>query len=149
MNGETGAIVDELRFADWPLAAKLTTWGIALHMGILFGWVSQLVLLLLAIALVVLIVRGYQMWWQRRPKRGGAVAVGRPPARGALRRVPVAGAVAIVVVAAVVGWFVPLLGLSLLGFLVVDAALGIRARRKQVGVVTGAGSESSGSVDSR
>ena len=149
VNGATGAVVDELRFADWPLAAKLTTWGIALHMGILFGWVSQLVLLLLAIALVVLIVRGYQMWWQRRPKRGGAVAAGRPPARGALRRVPVAGAVAIVVVAAVVGWFVPLLGLSLLGFLVVDAALGIRARRKRVGVVTGAGSESSASIDSR
>ena len=48
--------------------------------------------------------------------------------------------------------YVPGLGrrpVLVLGFLVVDAALGIRARRKQVGVVTGAGSESSGSVDSR
>ncbi|AWO86678.1 MULTISPECIES: PepSY-associated TM helix domain-containing protein [Gordonia] len=129
VNGATGGVVDISRFADWPLAAKLTTWGIALHMGILFGWVSQLALLVLAVALVMLIVRGYQMWWQRRPRRSGALAVGRPPARGALRRVPVPAAVAVGVVAAAVGWFVPLLGLSLLAFLAVDVALGLRERR--------------------
>ncbi|OUC78475.1 peptidase [Gordonia lacunae] len=131
VNGATGGVVDVSRFADWPLAAKLTTWGIALHMAILFGWVSQLALLLLAMALVVLIVRGYQMWWQRRPRRSGALAVGRPPARGALRRAPVPAAIAVCVVAVVVGWFVPLLGLSLLAFLAVDVALGIRERQRR------------------
>nr|WP_238556671.1 PepSY domain-containing protein [Gordonia terrae] len=134
VNGADGVVVDESRFADWPLAAKLTTWGIALHMGILFGWVSQLALLLLAVALVILIARGYQMWWQRRPRRSGALAVGRPPARGALRRASSPAAVAVAVVAVVVGWFVPLLGLSLLGFLAVDAALGIRQRRRESGM---------------
>ncbi len=134
VNGANGVVVDESRFADWPLAAKLTTWGIALHMGILFGWVSQLALLLLAVALVILIARGYQMWWQRRPRRSGALAVGLPPARGALRRTSSPAAVAVAVVAVVVGWYVPLLGLSLLGFVAVDAALGIRQRRRESGM---------------
>lgn len=60
--------------------------------------------------------------------------MGRPPARGALRRASSPAAVAVAVVAVVVGWFVPLLGLSLLGFLAVDAALGIRQRRRESGM---------------
>nr|WP_238422049.1 PepSY domain-containing protein [Gordonia sp. 'Campus'] len=130
VDGTTGRVVDESRFADWPLAAKLSTWGIALHMGILFGWVNQVALLLLAVALVVLIVRGYQMWWQRRPRRTGRRAVGRPPVRGALRRLPAPAVVAVAVIALAVGYVVPLLGVSLLVFLIIDAGLGLRARRR-------------------
>lgn len=120
----TGRIVDESRFGDWPLAAQLTTWGIALHMGILFGLLNQIVLLALAIVLLILIVRGYLMWWQRRPRRAGTVGVGRPPARGTLRRLPVPTLVAVVVAAVAVGWFIPLLGISLLAFLAIDVASG-------------------------
>lgn len=130
VDGATGRVVDESRFADWPLAAKLSTWGIALHMGILFGWVNQVALLLLAVALLVLIVRGYQMRWQRRPRRSGRRAVGRPPVRGSLRRLPAPTVVAVGAIALVVGWFVPLLGVSLLAFLVIDAGLGFRARHR-------------------
>lgn len=44
----TGKVTDELRFADYPLLAKLTRWGIDLHTGVLFGLVNQLALMLLA-----------------------------------------------------------------------------------------------------
>lgn len=121
---DSKAVTDVNRFADWPLAAKLTAWGISLHMGILFGLPSQLVLLALALASGVVIVGGYRMWWQRRPTRGGS-RVGRPPVRGAWRQAPPAAVFAIAAVAAVVGWFVPLLGLSLLAFLVLDVAVGL------------------------
>ncbi|MDJ0454133.1 PepSY-associated TM helix domain-containing protein [Gordonia amicalis] len=130
VDGATAHIVDESRFGDWPLAAQLTNWGIALHMGILFGWINQLVLLLLSIALLALIIRGYQMWWQRRPRRSGRLAVGRPPVRGALLRLPAPSATAVIVIAVAIGWFLPLLGLSLTVFVLVDAVISRWPRRR-------------------
>ncbi|MFD6062452.1 PepSY-associated TM helix domain-containing protein [Rhodococcus wratislaviensis] len=129
VNGATGAVTDVSRFAQWPLAAKLTSWGIALHMGLLFGLLNQLLLAALAVALLAVIVRGYILWWRRRPTRGTR-RVGRPPMRGAWRRLHPAAAVALVVGTVAVGWFVPLLGLSLLAFLLVDAALGTLGGRQ-------------------
>lgn len=127
VDGADGRIVDESWFADWPFAAKLTSWGIALHMGVLFGLVSQIALFVLALVLVAIIVRGYQMWWQRRPRRGTR-AVGRPPRRGALRSLPIPAIVGVLVVAVAIGWFIPLLGISLAAFVIVDVVTGVAAR---------------------
>lgn len=129
VDGSTGQVTDVSWFADWPVAAKLAAWGIQLHMGLLFGPANQLALAVLALALVTVIVRGYLLWWRRRP-----TAAGRPPARGVLRGVSPAAALALVCAAAVAGWFVPLLGLSLLGFVVFDVAIGMIQRRRQFGV---------------
>ncbi|WP_319448676.1 MULTISPECIES: PepSY-associated TM helix domain-containing protein [unclassified Mycobacterium] len=120
---DTGAITDRVNFADWPFLAKLTDWAIGAHMGILFGIVNQILLALTAIGLITIVVRGYRMWWQRRPTRGSTWAVGRAPLRGTLRNVSPAALVALATVAIAVGWFLPLFGLSLLAFLVVDAAV--------------------------
>jgi uncharacterized iron-regulated membrane protein len=119
VDGATNTIVDDNDFADWPVAAKLTAWGIALHMGILFGVANQILLALLAAALVTVVVRGYLMWWKRRP-------TARPPVRGGLRGLPVWQIAAVVVIGVGVGWFVPLLGISVLAFLLVDALVGLR-----------------------
>jgi uncharacterized iron-regulated membrane protein len=124
-----GEVVDQVRFADFPLAAKLTRWGIDLHMGVLFGWPNQLLLLAVGLGLVTLVVLGYRIWWLRRPTLG----FGRPVPRGQWRKVPRAQLVAVAVVAAAVGWFIPLLGLSLVAFLVVDAVLAARSRRGKSG----------------
>lgn len=128
VNGDTGQVTDVLWFADWPLAAKLAAWGIQLHMGTLFGLVNQLAMLALAAALVTVIVRGYLMWWRRRPTRGER-PVGRPPRRGALAALPVPAAVSVVVAAVALGWFVPLLGISLAVFVAIDALIGVRQSR--------------------
>lgn len=110
----SGQVVDTLRFADWPLAGKLAQWGIDAHMGLLFGWVNQVALAALALAVMVLVVWGYRMWWKRRPTRGGL-----PGAPGGRR--PSAGAVGVVtVVALAVGVFLPVLGVSLVAFLLLD-----------------------------
>lgn len=112
VDGATGRITDASWFADWPLAAKLSAWGIQLHMGTMFGLANQLVLVGLAVALATVIVRGCLTWWRRRPTRRDR-PVGRPPRRGALSQMPVGAAVTVVVLAAAIGWFVPLLGISL------------------------------------
>ncbi|MGW3033078.1 PepSY-associated TM helix domain-containing protein [Streptomyces sp. NPDC001178] len=122
----TGKVTDELRFADYPLLAKLTRWGIDLHTGILFGLVNQIALMLLALSLILLIVWGYRMWWQR----GRGSAFGRPIPRGAWQQVPPQILVPAVAVITVLGYFVPLLGIPLAAFIVADALLGEIAHRK-------------------
>jgi uncharacterized iron-regulated membrane protein len=124
----TGTVTGTLRFAGYPLAAKLSTWGIDAHMGLLFGLANQIVLTLLAVALIGVLGWGYRMWWLRRPTRGAA-RFGRPPARGAWRRIPGRVLAPALVVVAVVGYYLPLFGLSLLGFVVVDGLLELRRRK--------------------
>ncbi|MFG2880544.1 PepSY-associated TM helix domain-containing protein [Streptomyces sp. NPDC048337] len=125
-----GRVMDELRFADYPLLAKMTRFGIDLHMGQTFGLVNQLALAALAVALMFLVFWGYRMWWLRRPTKDRRLSVGRAQPRGAWRRLPVTVLLPLVAVTAVVGWFVPLLGISLVAFLVVDLTLGFVARSR-------------------
>ncbi|GAA0276144.1 PepSY-associated TM helix domain-containing protein [Streptomyces polychromogenes] len=125
-----GRVMDELRFADYPLLAQLTRFGIDLHMGLTFGIANQIALAALAVAVMFLIVWGYRMWWMRRPTKDRTLSVGRAQPRGAWRRLPVTVLLPFACVIALVGWFVPLLGISLLVFLVVDAVLGLVARRR-------------------
>jgi uncharacterized iron-regulated membrane protein len=128
----TGKVTAELRFADYPVLAKLTRWGIDAHMGLLFGPANQIVLALLAVSLITMIVLGYRMWWQRRPIRGGTSRPGRPPARGAWRRIPGRVLAPAALAAAVLGYYLPLLGLPLLVFLATDLAVGAAVRRRPV-----------------
>lgn len=130
---DTGAVTDRVNFADWPFLAKLTDWAIGAHMGILFGIANQLVLALVAIGLITIVVRGYRMWWQRRPTRGSSWAVGRAPLRGALRTLHPAALAAVVVPAVAVGGTLPLFGISLAAFVVVDLVVGAVKRRRTVG----------------
>lgn len=126
-------VVNEVRWESWPLLAQLTKIGIAAHMGELFGVANQILLASLAGGLVCVIVWGYRMWWQRRPTRADhAGIVGPAPTRGTWRRVPRPALVALVLVTAAVGWALPVLGVTLLAFLALDATAGlVRGRRRQ------------------
>jgi uncharacterized iron-regulated membrane protein len=127
----TAEVTSEVDYwRDYSVVAMLADWGIRMHMGLLFGLLNQLVLLAVAVGIVVSIVLGYRMWWQRRPTRGSAWAVGRPPLRGGLRRLHPATAALVVLTAVAVGWFLPLLGLSLAAFVLVDLGLAARKRRR-------------------
>jgi len=123
----TGTVTDIVHFADWPLMAKLTTWTIDGHMGLLFGIANQLVLLAFAVGLIAVILLGYRMWWLRRPTKGGAPSPLAP--RGQFRRLSQPVGFAVVLAAVVIGWFAPLFGISLVAFLLVDAWRGHRATK--------------------
>jgi uncharacterized iron-regulated membrane protein len=139
---DSGEITATLRFDDYPLLAKLSRWGVDAHMGLLFGLVNQIVLALLALALIAMIFWGYRMWWLRRPTRGAATTgrltrLGRAPARGAWRRIPGRVLAPAAVATALVAYWLPWFGIPLVLFLVVDLLMGrVRGRREsqEVGV---------------
>ncbi|CAM5722028.1 hypothetical protein SCANM63S_00874 [Streptomyces canarius] len=69
----------------------------------------------------------FRMRWLRRPTRAEGFAVGRAPARGAWRRVPGRVLAPVVLLAAVIGYYVPFFGLPLLLFVLVDVAVAASA----------------------
>jgi uncharacterized iron-regulated membrane protein len=123
----SGKVVDVIRFEDYPIGAKLSRWGIDAHMGMLFGLVNQILLLIVAGTIVASVIWGYRMWWLRRPTRGQVLRFGRPARRGAWREIPV---LALLTLAVGVGLFLPLLGISLAAFVVVDLLIGLYRWRK-------------------
>lgn len=120
----TETVTSRADFADFGLAAKLTSWAIAAHMGLLFGLPNQLVLLATAAGLAAMVIWGYVMWWKRRPTRGSAWALGRPAPRGAFLRGNWLGILATITAMVLLGLAVPLLGWSLLAFVLLDTAIG-------------------------
>lgn len=61
----TFEIIDQAKFKDFNLAAKLTRWGIDFHMGSLFGITNKLLLILVMIGLIYLIMTGYQLSFKK------------------------------------------------------------------------------------
>lgn len=109
----TGGIVDRVGWDDYPLLAKATTLGVAFHQAQLFGLANQLLLTVMALALIVLILAGYRMWWRRRPAGG----LGAPPRAGPLlRTVPVP----LLVGFGLLMVLLPMLGASFLAYLAVE-----------------------------
>ncbi|MFI2362951.1 PepSY-associated TM helix domain-containing protein [Promicromonospora sp. NPDC019610] len=133
VDGTTMQVVHRTDFVSFPLPAKLTTWGIDLHMGLLLGPLNQVVLFVLALGIGSMVVLGYLMWWKRRPTREprGPGRLGGPaPRRGVLQGTPWWGLTAVAAVAITVGTFLPLVGYTLMAFVVVDVVVGlVQARR--------------------
>lgn len=125
VDGETGEVVQVLRFSEWPLLAQVSKLGISAHEGELLGIVNQVALTAVGLGLVALLVLGGAMWWKRRGSRAA------PLSREALHpRSLAAGAVLLAVVAAVC-WVLPLLGITLVAFAIGDVALAGARRVRQ------------------
>ncbi|PPF52430.1 peptidase [Clavibacter michiganensis] len=120
VDGSTLQVVGRTDFADYPLPAKLARWGIDTHQGTMFGLANQLLLAVTALGIAAMVVFGYLMWWRRRP---GVARPGRPAPSGALVRAPWWGLAAVVAVGVGVGLFLPLVGIPLVGFVLLDALI--------------------------
>ncbi|WP_407654823.1 PepSY-associated TM helix domain-containing protein [Brenneria populi] len=119
VNPATLEVVDKTDFNTFPLAAKLTRWGVDAHMGVLFGLPNQILLAIFGLGLCATIIWGYRMWWIRRPAYQGA---GNPvktltAALLKTRRAPRMLAIAVSVLLAVC---LPVMGASLLLFMLID-----------------------------
>jgi uncharacterized iron-regulated membrane protein len=122
---DTLNIVDKVEFVSYPLAAKLTRWGIDAHMGVLFGLANQLVLVAFASGLAVMVVLGYVMWWRRRPTRS-RVTQRQPTLVDAWRLLNRKSRWLIAFMTVVCGLSLPVMGCSLLGLIALDLLLSAR-----------------------
>ncbi|BBI48455.1 hypothetical protein HORIV_08760 [Vreelandella olivaria] len=104
------AVTDQTDFATFPWAAKLTRWGIDLHMGVLFGVANQIVLALIAAGLVTLIVWGYLMAWRRLRAASGQRF---PTVAEPFSQLPLSAKIGLLAGAIAVGLALPVLGASL------------------------------------
>jgi uncharacterized iron-regulated membrane protein len=133
-------IVARSDFADWPVPAQLSKLGVQAHMGRLFGAVNQILLAALAVGLICVIVWGYRMWWQRRPTRADRRAVvGTAPARGAWQRLPGWGIAVGVPLVFAIAWALPLFGVPLAGFLLIDIVAGAISGRRRAAPISRSG----------
>jgi Uncharacterized iron-regulated membrane protein len=111
-------LVDHVRFADFPLVAKLTRWGVDAHMGILFGLPNQLLLAAFGLGLCTLILMGYRMWWLRRP----AVATQNPVETllASWLALPLPAKAVVLMLTLGLSYALPVMGISLLAFVLTD-----------------------------
>ncbi len=119
-----GQVLDHNRFSDYPLASKLTRWGIDLHMGS-WGVLNQALLVLLGAGMVAMAVTGW-LQWRKRPGRSREWLHGQLTLAHQWRQLPRTAALALLLVAAAVGWLLPVLGCSLLALLALDAWIYLR-----------------------
>ena len=124
----TGTVLQDVRYKDFGLGARLFEWGIATHQGRQYGEANRLIMLLGCLATLMLAATAPIMWWKRRHGEGL-----RPPPPSADR----AKARGVAGIMLAVGVLFPLTGLSML-LALAGRTLSIRiGRRLGKGMVGG------------
>ncbi|OJA41494.1 peptidase [Burkholderia ubonensis] len=116
----SGAVLKDIRYADYGAVSQAVSYGTSLHMGRYFGFANQIVCAALSLGLAAMAVTGAVMWWKRRPAgKLGAPARERdaPPMRAWI-----AGLV-------LLGIVFPLMGMTIVAVWLVDRLLFGRAAR--------------------
>jgi uncharacterized iron-regulated membrane protein len=127
----TGATITNATAAQDGALSKLTSFGIAMHMGNQLGVLTRISATVACLGVLTSVLTGFLMWWKRRPAGG----TGLPsPANAATRAATPKRAVKAVSIAALaLGVFYPAFGLSLLGVLGVETLLAARRRSRDNG----------------
>jgi uncharacterized iron-regulated membrane protein len=107
----TGQEIMHIRFSDYPTLKRLTSYGIALHEGALFGWFNQLLGVIAALGIVTMSVSGALMWWRRRPQ--GKLAAPKKPLNHSV-------SLGVTVIVFALAAFLPMVALSLIAVLTLD-----------------------------
>nr|BDT29301.1 PepSY domain-containing protein [Bacteriovorax sp. HI3] len=111
LDPDTMAAIDKVEFSKFPLMAKLTRWGIDVHMGTLFGFVNQMIVGLMSLGICALVVTGYWMWIKRRGWRF------KNSLYSELRKLSLEQVLYVGCIALPVAFFFPLILISLLIFI--------------------------------
>lgn len=107
----SGAVLTDVRFADYGIMAKAISYGIAFHEGRLFGLVNQLLGLAACMGLILVSISSYVMWRKRKP--AGKLGA---PAKPKSTKVTLG----VLIIMLVCGAFMPLAGISILVVIALD-----------------------------
>lgn len=107
----SGAVLTDVRFADYGIMAKAISYGIAFHEGTLFGLANQLLGLIACMGLILVAISSYVMWRKRKPE--GKLGA---PAKPKSRKITIG----VLIIMLACGALMPLVGLSILVVLVLD-----------------------------
>jgi uncharacterized iron-regulated membrane protein len=113
LDASTGAILHRTTFAQKPLFDRIIGYGIAIHEGVLFPPLNQILGVFTALGLITLCTSAVVMWWRRRPEG----VLGAPPPMNAGFPVLLIGLLVLL------GLLLPLLGASLVLVWLVERCL--------------------------
>ena len=110
------SIIDKAEFSKFPLMAKLTRWGIDIHMGSLFGLLNQILLVIFSVGISFLGITGYWMWIKRNGwKKSQHVTLFEE-----LKSQPELNISILVFILLSIGLMLPVLLISLIGFMILE-----------------------------
>lgn len=107
----SGKVLADVRWKDYSPVSKATELSVMLHEGKFFGWVNQLLILMVCLMILLGSISGLVIWWKRRPQG----KLGVPPLRHDLPRWKSAMVIMFVLAVAF-----PLVGASLVAVYLVD-----------------------------
>ena len=121
----TGATITNATAAQDGALTRLTSFGIAMHMGNQLGVLTRISATAACLGVLTSVVTGFLMWWKRRPS--GRTGLPGPATASARAATPKRAKVAVGVAGVVLGVLYPVFGVSLLLVLAVETVL---ARRR-------------------
>lgn len=120
LNQFTGRTITNATAAQDGALSKLTSFGIAMHMGHQYGVLTRILATIACLGVLGSVATGLAMWWKRRP--AGSAGLPTP----ADFPMPKRALVALVVAAVVLGVIFPVFGVSLLVVLAAEAVISRR-----------------------
>lgn len=147
LNQFTGATITNATAAQDGALSRLTSFGIAMHMGNQLGVLTRISATVACLGVLTSILTGFLMWWKRRPK-GGAGLSG-PASESTRAATPRSVLIATAAAAVVLGVLYPSFGVSLLLVAAAEAAFSAWQLSKVAGTPpeTGAAAEAAPSTD--
>ena len=122
----TGQTITNATAAQDGALSRLTSFGIAMHMGNQLGLLTRITATLACLGVLTSVLTGFLMWWKRRPS--GRTGVPGPANAATRAATPRKAAVTVSVVAVVLSVLYPVFGASVLVVLAVEAVLALRRR---------------------
>lgn len=127
VNQFTGETVANATSAQDGALSKVTSFGIAMHMGNQFGVLTRIIATIACLGVLAMVSTALLMWWKRRP--AGGTGVPGPASEATRAQTPKRAKIAVAVIAVTLGVIYPVFGVSLLAVLAVEALLTLRRRR--------------------
>ncbi|MCX2931017.1 PepSY domain-containing protein [Mycobacterium sp. CVI_P3] len=124
LNQFTGATIANATADQDGALSRLTSFGIAMHMGNQLGWLTRISATVACLGVLASVVTGFLMWWKRRPREGTGLP--GPTSEATRANTPKGAMITVAVVAVALGLLYPVFGVSLLVVLVAEGIISAR-----------------------